>query len=132
MSFKSLECHFVDSIKYAFEYSGPFPTGKLLFKFNFSKEAANHNYSILEQFQFNLSDTLAAQSHTPLQFGSEFKPHDVMRPILENHPLWIFTSRHLLKGATYPLHPMSDMDRYEDISFSSLEEITNLQPSMKS
>ncbi len=62
MPFKSLERHFIDSIKYAFEYKGRFPTQNPLFQFSLSREAANQNYSILEQFECNLSNALIAQS----------------------------------------------------------------------
>jgi hypothetical protein len=41
----------------------------------------------------------------------------MIKPILVNHPLWEFTSKHLLEGATYPLHPISAEDRQANISF---------------
>jgi hypothetical protein len=96
---------------------GPFLTDKPLFQFDLSKEAATHNYCTLERFGFNLSDALTAQQNSPLTFGSEFKPHHIISPILQDHPLWDFTSRHLLEGATYPLRQISDNDRNNDIMF---------------
>jgi hypothetical protein len=96
---------------------GPFPTEKPLFQFNLSKEAADHNYSILKRFGFNLADAITSQKNSPLTFGSKFKPHDIIHPILQDHPLWTFTSKHLRDGATYPLHLISDDDRNADTTF---------------
>ncbi len=58
-----------------------------------------------------------AQANTPLKYGSEFKPFQLLQELLHNHPLWLHTSEILTRGATFPLHPMSEHDRKQDTEF---------------
>ncbi len=114
----------------AFYYEGPFPFNNLRFQFELSKQAAEHNFGILWEFNFDFSATLSAQNNTCLCFGSEFKPHHILEPILKVHPLWVFTSNILLKGASYSLCNFSKEDHFQDLTFAlswgnHKSEITN-------
>jgi hypothetical protein len=44
-----------------------------VFKFEWSMEAANFNWTILERHDLNVHAALQQQSHTQLGFGSEFR-----------------------------------------------------------
>ncbi len=72
---------------------------------------------MLREFNYSLHNALNSQSNRPLQFGSEFKPYELIEPLLSNHPLWTFTSKVLSKGESYPLRVISSEDRTKDIAF---------------
>lgn len=59
-----------------------------------------------------------ATQHTPnssLIYGSEFKPTSDLQPLLQLHPKWPIFKDILDHGATYPLSPISEEDRIDDI-----------------
>jgi hypothetical protein len=55
----------LSKIEQAYFYSGPLPAEKPLFHFELSESSAEHNYKIMEQFNFSLSEALMAQVNTP-------------------------------------------------------------------
>jgi hypothetical protein len=105
-------------MKKAYYYSGPYPVANPRFKFDLSTLAAEHNFNVLKEYDFNLADTLSVQNDTPLHFSSEFKPLDLIEPLLNSHPLWTFTSMILKDGASYPLRKISEVDRKRDQIFA--------------
>ncbi len=60
----------------------------LLFRFENTQEAAYHNAIVLEQFNFNVSEAILAQSHSQVMFGSEFKHPNQLQELLQDHPRW--------------------------------------------
>jgi hypothetical protein len=53
-----------------------------------SKEAAMKNYLVMKQSNFDLAKALRAQSNSPLGYGSEFKPPEILEPLFKLHPNW--------------------------------------------
>jgi hypothetical protein len=54
-----------------------------LFKLKFTNEAADHNWKILQNFDLDLDAALQAQQSSQLKFGSEFRPKEVLEPLLQ-------------------------------------------------
>ena len=59
-----------------------------LFKFEVSKEAASHNWDILQQNNFNLHELLNPKKRCITNYGSEFKTAQELEPLLAHHPRW--------------------------------------------
>ena len=90
----------------------PQPSG---FKFSMSPSAANHNSTILQQYNFDLTRTINAKQETHVAYGSEFRPASFLRMLLEKSPYWAEVSAILLKGAKYPLDRISNQRRIGDL-----------------
>jgi hypothetical protein len=60
----------------------------LLFRFEFTREAALQNSIVLEQFNFNLEQAISAQSPSQVMFGSEFRKTSELQLLLADHPHW--------------------------------------------
>lgn len=73
------------------------------FKFSTSKEAAFHNWNILQKFELDLEKAILAYSPSQLSYGSEFKDVETLSLIFKNHPLWNKLSNHLRNGCSYPM-----------------------------
>jgi hypothetical protein len=58
------------------------------FQFFWTKQAAEHNLSILESYNMDLDCALQSQPFGALTFGSEFHPINVLAPLFGCHPLW--------------------------------------------
>jgi hypothetical protein len=85
-----------------------------LFKFEFTNEAAEHNWKILQDFNLDLDAALQAQQSSQLKFGSEFRPKEVLEPLLRHHPLWPRLKSQLANGADFPLDELTIEKRKED------------------
>ena len=85
------------------------------FKFCRTIQAANHNWDILESYK-NLGEAIEAQGNTILQSGSEFRPLNSIRLLLQLHPLWPRLSTSLDKGVDFPLTELSKEKRTEDVA----------------
>ncbi len=92
-------------------------SGKLLFRFEHTKEAALHNTTVLQCYNFNLDDAIQAQNDSPVSYGSEFRPISELSKLLNQHPLWGHILPILSRGATFPLLPIPDSICHEDINF---------------
>jgi len=69
--------------------STPQPTPRApSFRFDISKEAAEHNAQLLKDTEYNLAACLGAEQGTPLQPGSEFRDPALLSPLVGTHPLW--------------------------------------------
>ena len=83
--------------------------------FNHLATAAEHNTTILSQYNFDLDKMFAATTiNTSMQYGSEFRPTSDLEPLLSNHPLWQKTKQILEQGVTVPLTPISATDEAAD------------------
>ncbi len=87
---------------------------KPVFTFEYSKEAALKNASILRESNFNLHKILTTENYSPISYGSEFKPTSILLQLLQYHPLWYFTEDILTNGATFPLQPIPHDVRLDD------------------
>jgi len=89
---------------------------KPLFAFKFSLEAANKNFILLRRkFGGDLSKALLAKSDSPLGYGSEFKPIETLELIFRNHPSWSQMKEVLTHGSEWPLQPLDEDDRINDV-----------------
>ena len=86
------------------------------FHFQWSAQAAAHNWDILAQHKFSLSSTLLNQQGTPLGFGSEFRHPTLLDPLLDYHPLWRRTRQTLISGVVFPLTPLPEDKRTTETS----------------
>jgi hypothetical protein len=68
------------------------------------------------KFGEDLSEALLAQSDSPLGYGSEFKPIEMLELIFENHPSWSRMKRILTHGLSkWPLQPLDKENRIKDV-----------------
>ena len=110
---QTLHCHlaFIETIK------------DLLFNqdskraFEFTQEAAAHNLTVLETFNFDLSQAILAQRNSPVYYGSEFQPVARLQKIFHMHPLWHLMKSYLQNGITFPLQPLEIELRRSDCQF---------------
>jgi hypothetical protein len=58
------------------------------FRFEWSADAAAHNWELLRRHDRDLGAALRAQPFSTLTFGSEFRPAHFLAPLLSSHPLW--------------------------------------------
>ena len=56
--------------------------------FDFSKVAMNHNSDILKSFNYDSHSLINAFPNSDLSCGKEFRPVDVLEPLLHRHPNW--------------------------------------------
>ncbi len=92
-------------------------SNKLLFRFEFTGEAALHNAIILQCYNFNLHLAMQNQKNSQVYYGSEFQYAHVLSSIFRLHPLWKYTESILSSSASFPLHPIPSGIRNEDIQF---------------
>mmetsp|Transcript_1089 Transcript_1089/g.1714 ORF Transcript_1089/g.1714 Transcript_1089/m.1714 type:complete len:831 (+) Transcript_1089:2296-4788(+) len=81
------------------------------FRFDGSREAAEHNATILAMHGYNLNSAIRSQHGTPLDPGSEFKPVSILDWLCTPHPLWRILRGYLSQGVSYPMLPLSEQDR---------------------
>ena len=89
-----------------------------LFHFQWSKQAADHNWAMLQQHQLQLGPALATQSGTPLAFGSEFRQPTLLDPLFHYHPLWPRARTSLLHGVEFPLTNLPNEQRKTELSLA--------------
>ena len=122
----------------AVKYQPP-PRTKPVFKFEHSKVAAEYNFKILQQHNFNLQEIIQDDPLSPLKPGSEWRPIPVLEPIFKGHPLWNKMKTQLKDGFEWPVQPISDGDRKEDLCKALLygnhksarKEVKRLMKSLK-
>ncbi len=90
---------------------------KLLFRFEFTKEAALHNAIVLEQYNFDIKQAIISQSSSQVMFGSEFRKPTDLEPFLSEHPNWKELELILSHGADFPLTPITQEQRSIDNKF---------------
>ena len=86
-----------------------------LFKFELTKEVAARNFCILTKFNMSIEKALEAQASSPLGYRSEFRKPDTLRPLLQLHPNWERFERLLNNGSDWPLDPISEEEREQDV-----------------
>lgn len=100
---------FVEDIRSIYESSSTLHeigTNKLLFRFEYTKEAALHNAIVLQCYNFDLNSAIQAQTNSQVFYGSEFCAVKVLEKLPASHPLWEHTASILASGANFPLHPI--------------------------
>jgi hypothetical protein len=78
------------------------PIEKPPFQFKFDMKAASHNWSIISKHG-TLDKTIRAFPLSPIHYGSEFKDHRILHPLLHRHHYWPHLRTMLTNGSTFPL-----------------------------
>jgi hypothetical protein len=99
-----------DALDAILAYRHP-PTQPSEFRFEWSADAAAHNWELLRRHDRDLGAALRAQPFSTLTFGSEFRPAHLLAPLLSLHPLWGRFLERITDGAAFPLRDISDADR---------------------
>jgi hypothetical protein len=86
------------------------------FRFEWSTEAADHNLAVLQRHALDLDIALAAHPFSSLTPGSEFRPVELLAPLLSLHPLWPKFQERISTGAEFPLREIADADRIADVN----------------
>ena len=103
----------MDRIKSILATPTPCPT-KSEFSFEFTQEAAETNWNILRRFS-SLEEAIKSDGTSPLSYGSEFRSPETLSPLFENHPLWSRFKSILAEGVKFPLEPLSNDLRKQDL-----------------
>ena len=85
------------------------------FVFELTREAALKNFCILLRHKGDLGSALHHQRHSPVGYGSEFRPTDTLEPLLYLHPYWLKVKSLLTNGSSWPLQELSEEDRQKDV-----------------
>ena len=91
-------------------------TGPTDFRFEWSSAAADHNLAVLRKHALDLDAALAAQPFSSITPGSEFRPAELLAPLLSLHPLWPKFQERISNGAEFPLRDIADADRIADVT----------------
>jgi hypothetical protein len=70
---------------------------------------------VLQKHALDLETALAAQPFSSLTPGSEFRPVELLAPLLSMHPLWPKFQERISNGAEFPLREIADADRIADV-----------------
>jgi hypothetical protein len=87
------------------------------FKFECSKAAALHNWTIISKFG-SLENTIRAFPYSPIHYGSEFKPPCILDPILKHHKYWPRLKDMLANGSQFPLEKHDENLRQADLEMA--------------
>jgi hypothetical protein len=80
--------------------------GPSQFKFQMNIASATHNGNILQAHNYDLASAIRSDGNSPLSFGSEFRPVEVLKPLLGIHPLWPRLEDLLLRGSHFSAEPL--------------------------
>ena len=86
-------------------------------KFERTKEAAQHNALIISTNDFDLEKATQSIHNTIMSYGSEFKPWKYLSPLFQAHPLLNPIQEAITNGVSYPLQPIDEESRLKDIQY---------------
>ena len=86
-----------------------------LFRFEISEEAAAYNYNIIHNNQFKLNKLLNPSKQSFTNYGSEFKSTKDLEPLFKYHPRWKQLKSRLEHGVHFPLLPLDETIRQQDV-----------------
>jgi hypothetical protein len=72
------------------------------FKCKLTEQAARENLSILAKHNYNTGAVIENSRFSPMSIGSEFKPAEVLEPLLGNLKSWPLLKKSLIFGAQCP------------------------------
>jgi len=70
-----------------------------------------HNMLLLKQHGDSIQNLILAYPNSFISPGSEFRPINVLEPLLMHHHNWLKIRNILQVGSIWPLHPISKEDR---------------------
>ena len=80
-----------------------------------SLEAAEKNFCVLAKYGMDFGKALEAQNKSPLGYGSEFRPPEVLQQVFGCHPIWARFHSLLLRGSDWPMEELSSELRKGDV-----------------
>ena len=89
----------IDIIKMISSINCPAPR-KQEFIFKHSTSATKTNWDIIQNYDKDITKAITAQHHSPLSFGSEFRPPNILNFILCKHLLWPRMKQLLTEGSS--------------------------------
>ncbi len=101
---------FLPTISQIINHQVPTPVHPPLL-FELSDRAAIHNRLLLQQHGNSIHDLISAYPNSFLSPGSEFRPIQVLEPLLMHHHNWPKIKNILLMGSMWPLHPIPEVER---------------------
>ena len=104
----------MDTIREVLRWKQPEPA-KPQFIFEMSKRAAQKNYLVLGKHNFDFDKAIRAQANSPVAYGSEFKPAEILEPLFSRHPFWQRWKDILTNGSDWQLEPISEEARLLDL-----------------
>ena len=108
-----------EAITEALHWAPP-PWTDPLFIFELTTEAAEHNFTVLKSFNFDLQAAIMSDPASQLFPGSEWTPAPLLEPIFRGHPLWHKLVQHLEQGVSWHCDPIPDDERLEDLETTIL------------
>jgi len=123
-SIASLVCHYkvppiwpldlLDSIKRVISTPCATPESPE-FSFEMSEESAAKNFLVLAKYGMDLGKALDAQKNSPLGYGSEFRPPELLEHVFGYHPVWQRMRSLLTRGSDWPMEDLDDVLRKKDV-----------------
>ena len=80
-----------------------------------TKEAAEKNFCVLTKYKKDLGIAIQAQHKTPLGYGSEFRPTEVIKKVFLFHPNWNRMEKILLHGSSWTLDDLDEEEKLSDL-----------------
>jgi len=78
-------------------------------------EAAQHNLQVLSEHDMSLEKAIQAQVGSPVSYGSEFRPVDILEGVFGQHPNWKRMKQILTTGSSWPLDELDYSIRKQDL-----------------
>ena len=89
---------------------------KPLIRFDISKDAAMHNYSLLKKNGYSLAELIRSDQGTSVTTpGSEFKPVTALKKLLGKHPRWNYLEKLIRVGSEWIMEPIEEQVRLLDL-----------------
>jgi len=82
-------------------------------KFVLSEEAANHNMQLLSRYENSINKFMMANPGSIISPGSEFRPANILEPLLMHHHNWPTIKKILQNGSDWPLYQITNEDRID-------------------
>ena len=87
------------------------------FIFERTVTAASHNSSIIMNHKGDLDKLMQSLKYSFTHYGSEFRSIKLLEKLLSVHSKWPKLQSIILHDADYPLDPITEKERLEDIEF---------------
>ena len=87
------------------------------FIFERTETAASHNSRIIMNHKGNLDNLMQSLKYSFTHYGSEFRSINLLEKLLSGHSKWPKLKSIILHGTDYPLDPITEKERLEDIEF---------------
>lgn len=84
------------------------------FHFQPTAAAARHNMDVITSHG-SVQAALESETNSPLCYGSEFRPTRALDKLMCGHPLWPKTKSIMETGTIFPLRPINDQLREQDL-----------------